>query len=180
MTMFDRPIPGQSLTTPPKNAPYERPPEVVDPEQALQIHLDRLTDADRMEDAMFFLEMGVDMVTLVEGILRSAVMEGIHTVDVSLIIAPVIHEYIKSTADLLGVEYNEGFEDKEGKKRQGYVRNAALAERKMQKMGVEPKALVSQMEAPSAEPEMVTEEPMMQEEPMMTEEQPTGLMARRA
>ena len=176
MTMFDRPIPGQSLTTPPKNAPYERPPEVVDPEQALQIHLDRLTNADRMEDAMFFLEMGVDMVTLVEGILRSAVMEGIHTVDVSLIIAPVIHEYIKSTADLLGVEYNEGFEDKEGRKRQSYVRNAALAERKMRKMGVEPKTLVSQMEATSAEPEMQT---MMTEEPMMAEEQPTGLMARR-
>jgi hypothetical protein len=172
--MFDRPIPGQSLTTPPKNAPYERPPEVVDPEQALQIHLDHLTNAERMEDAMFFLEMGVDMVTLVEGILRSAVMEGIHTVDVSLIIAPVIHEYIKSTADLLGVEYNEGFEDKQGKERQGYVRNAALAEKKMQSLGVEPQALVSQMEAPSAEPEM------MAEEPMVAEAQPTGLMARRA
>jgi len=172
MTMFDRPIPGQSLTTTPRNAPYERPPEVVDPEQALQIHLDHLTDPDRMEDALFFLEMGVDMVTLVEGILRSAVMEGIHTVDVSLIIAPVIHEYIKSTADLLGVEYNEGFEDKEGRKRQSYVRNAALAEKRMKSMGVEPKTVASQMEAP--QPEMMTEEPMMQEE------QPTGLMARRA
>jgi hypothetical protein len=113
MTMFDRPIPGQSLTTTPKNAPYERPPEVVDPEQALQIHLDRLTDPDRMEDALYFLEIGVDLVTLVEGILRSAVMGGIHTVDVSLIIAPVIHEYIKSTADALGVEYEEGFDNKE-------------------------------------------------------------------
>ena len=178
MTMFDRPIPGQSLTSTPKNAPYERPPEVVDPEQALQIHLDHLTNPDRMEDAMFYLEMGIDLVTLVEGILRSAVMEGIHTVDVSLIIAPVIHEYIKSTADLLGVEYDEGFENKKGKERQGYVRNAALAERKMRKMGVEPKALVSQMEAPSAEPEMMMPE---EEEPMMmAEEQPTGLMARRA
>ena len=178
--MFDRPIPGQSLTTPPKNAPYERPPEVVDPEKALQIHLDHLTNPDRMEDAMFFLEMGVDMVTLVEGILRSAVMEGIHTVDVSLIIAPVIHEYIKSTADLLNVEYNEGFEDKQGKERRSYLRNTAMAQKKMEGMGVKPETVVSQMETPSAEPEMAEEEPMMQEEPMMAEAQPTGLMARRA
>lgn len=176
MDLFDRPIPGQSLTTPPRNAPYERPPEVVDPEQALQIHLDRLTDPDRMEDAMFFLEAGVDMVTLVEGILRSAVMEGVHTIDVSLIIAPVIHEYIKSTADLLGVEYDEGFENREAKNRRGYLRNTILAERKMKEMGVKPETVVSQME----KPEVQAEEPMITEEPIMTEQQPVGLMARRS
>jgi hypothetical protein len=170
MTMFDRPIPGQSLTTTPKNAPYERPPEVVDPEQALQIHLDRLTDPDRMEDALYFLEIGVDLVTLVEGILRSAVMGGIHTVDVSLIIAPVIHEYIKSTADALGVEYEEGFDNKEIRKQRTYARNATLAEKKMRQMGIEPAA-----------PAMKAERPQVEEEPeMMMEEKPAGLMARRA
>ena len=28
---FERPVPGQSLTTTPKSAPYERPPEITDP-----------------------------------------------------------------------------------------------------------------------------------------------------
>jgi hypothetical protein len=168
--MFDRPIPGQSLTTTPRNAPYERPPEVVDPEQALQIHLDRLTDPDRMEDAMYFLEIGVDVVTLVEGILRGAVMGGIHTVDVSLIIAPVIHEYIKSTADALGVEYEEGFDNKDARQQRTYSRNATLAAKKMSQMGVEPQAVARQIE----------QAPMAQEPEMMTEEQPVGLMARRS
>lgn len=27
---FERPVPGQSLTTTPKSAPYERPPEITD------------------------------------------------------------------------------------------------------------------------------------------------------
>lgn len=177
--MFDRPIPGQSLTATPRNAPYERPPEVVDPEQALQIHLDRLTDPKRMEDAMFYLDMGVDLVTLVEGILRSAVMNGIHTIDVSLIIAPVIHEYIKTTADTLGVEYDEGFEDKEARKRQTYARNAMMAKKKMKTMGANPEQVASQIEKPAAE--MPMEEPMLPEEPMMQpqEEKPMGLMARR-
>lgn len=44
MNRFARPIPGQSLTTTPKNAPYERPPEITDPEQAMQIHMYRLND----------------------------------------------------------------------------------------------------------------------------------------
>jgi len=171
MTMFDRPIPGQSLTATPRNAPYERPPEVVDPEKALQIHLARLTDPDIMEDAIYFLEIGIDLVTLVEGILRSAVMAGIHTVDVSLIIAPVIHEYIKTTADALGIEYEEGFDNKEARKQRTYARNATLAERKMQKMGIEPKATARQIEESSVE-----QEPEM----MMQEEKPAGLMARRA
>lgn len=171
--IFDRPIPGQSLTDTPRNAPYERPPEVVDPEQALQIHLDRLTDPQRMEDAMFFLEMGVDLVSLTEGILRSAVMNGIHTIDVSMIIAPIIHEYIKSTADALGVQYEEGFENKEGRKQQTYARNSMLAKKKMEEMGFEPQAVVSQMQAP-IEPEMA--EPV--EGPMMEETRPRGLMAR--
>ena len=91
---LDRPIPGQSLTTTPKGAPYERPPELTDPIDALEAHLDNLMKDGAMEDVLFFLEEGVDLVTLTEGVLRSAVMEGIHSVDVSLIIAPALHEFI--------------------------------------------------------------------------------------
>ena len=172
MDIFDRPIPGQSLTDTPRNAPYERPPEVTDPEQALQIHLDRLTDADRMEDAMFFLEMGVDLVTLVEGILRSAVMNGIHTVDVSMIIAPVIHEYIKSTADALEISYDEGFENKEAKKQKTYARNSMMAQRKLEELGLEPPSATQEPDmAPEPEQDMVEPE-------VMPEERPRGLMAR--
>lgn len=171
MTMFDRPIPGQSLTTEPKNTPYERPPEIVDPEQALQVHLARLNQPDIMDDALYFLEIGIDLVTLVEGILRSAVMSGIHTIDVSLIIAPVIHEYIKSTADLAGIKYDEGFEDKEAKKKRTYARNATLAQKKLKEMGSEPEA----KPAPKQEPRVVAED--LEE---MPREEPVGLMARRA
>lgn len=171
MNRFERPIPGQSLTTTPKNASYERPPEITDPELAIQVHLAKLTDVEAMEEAMFHLEMGMDVVSLTEGILRSAVMAGIHSVDVSLIVAPVIHEYIKSTADALGVEYEEGFEDKEAKQRTKYARNAMLARDKMEKAGVSPKETARQIQ--ESEP-VVEEKPMME----MPEEAPRGLMAR--
>ena len=113
MNMFDKPIPGQSLTSTPRNAPYENPPEINDPEEALQVHLQRLTEPERMDAVISMLDIGVDIQTMTEGILRSAVLNGIHSIDVSLIIAPVIHEYIKLTADQVGIKYKEGFDDEE-------------------------------------------------------------------
>lgn len=174
MNRFERPIPGQSLTTTPKNAAYERPPEIVDPEIAIQAHLIRMSDPDVMESALFHLEMGLDLVSLTEGILRSAVMEGIHSIDLSLIVAPVLHEYIKSTADALGIEYEEGFENKEEIKRARYTRNTMLAKDKMRKAGVEPEETARQIK----EPDPVVEEPTEVEQ-AMPGEAPRGLMARR-
>jgi len=165
MQEFDRPIPGQSLTAEPRNAPYERPPEIVDPETAIQVHLARLSDPEIMQDAMFFLESGLDIVSLTEGILRSAVMEGVHSIDVSLIAAPVIHEYIKSTADALGIKYEEGFEDKQQQEEVRYARNSLLAKTKMEEMGIKPQETAMEIESQPVEP-------VEQEEPM-------GLMSRR-
>lgn len=110
---FQRPIPGQSLTAEPKNRPYERPPEITDPEDALRLHLTRLNDVERLDTAMLLLQKGVDVRTLTEGILRSAVTEGIHSIDVSLIIAPTIHDFIADVADEVGVTYKTGFEPDE-------------------------------------------------------------------
>ena len=104
-------IPGQSLTAEPKNAPYENPPEYTTAEDAVEWHLDRLTTNDKVEALVDAMELGLDVVTLTEGILRGAVLEGRHTIDISLIIAPVIHEFIKTTADKVGIDYDEGFPD---------------------------------------------------------------------
>jgi hypothetical protein len=173
--MINLPIPGQSLTDTPKNALYERPPQVTDPDEAIRIHLNRLTNPEVMEDIIFFLQIGTDIVSLVEGITRSAVMQGIHTVDMSLIVAPVLHEYIKQTADILEIEYDEGFEDKKGKQRKRYARNAVLAKKKMKEMGALPKEVAEDVNLDAVE-EQVQEEPMVEEQ---VQEEPKGLMARK-
>ena len=172
MLTFERPIPGQSLTTEPKNAPYERPPEIVDPVEALNVHIENLLKPGAMEDALYFLEYGVDLVTLVQGILRDAVMEGIHSIDVSLIIAPVIHEYIKGFADADGLNYKEGWETEEEEKALSYRRDAERAKKLMNKLREEEgQAIPTTMKEMTEEPEM---------EPEVEEEEPakTGLMAR--
>ena len=127
--VLDGPIPGQSLTAEPRNAPYERPPELTDPDDALMVHLDKLNDAEVIEGVTYLVQKGVDVRTITEGILRSAVMEGIHSVDVSLIVAPVVHDFIASTLDAVGVEYEHGFGDKQAEGSLRYKQNANLAKK---------------------------------------------------
>ena len=130
MSMFDAPIPGQSLTSEPRGAPYERPPEITDMTEALDYHLNNLDNPKAVKEAMFFLEMGMDLSSLVEGITRGAVLEGIHSIDVSLGIQPVIHEYIKGYADALEIDYEEGFGmDKEEEEQIEYGKNLLLAKK---------------------------------------------------
>lgn len=174
---FDRPIPGQSLTTEPRNAPFERPPEIVDPEEALQVHLTKLNKPEAIEDAMFYLELGVDIRTLTEGILRSAVMNGIHTIDVSLIIAPVVHQFIKSAADELGVKYDEGFEDKD-KEYNMYVRRKTIALKRLKEMDQQPDTSGVTLRKPTKAKTKDAKVDDRQVEMDLGEVQPKGLMSR--
>ena len=177
---FERPIPGQSLTTESKGAPFERPPEIAEPLEALDRHLDALDNPGAVQEAMFFLEMGVDLVTLVEGITRNAVMQGIHSIDVSLIISPVIHEYIKGYADAMNIEYDEGFGKSDHDEKITYARNEMLARKVLSEMS-------AKRNQEGMQEEMPTETPAPQEEGMSMMEAPPepsmqnetkGLMAR--
>lgn len=168
MLMFERPIPGQSLTAEPRSQAFERPPEITDPIEAIDAHIANLSKDGAMEDVLYFLEFGIDLVTLVQGILRSAVMEGIHSIDVSLIIAPVLHEYIKGFAEIAKIEYDEGFEDAESKKVLAYKRDVARAKNMLKKLKEEKNS-----ETPAPEPMEEPESDNQEQEP-----DKTGLMAR--
>lgn len=161
-------IPGQSLTAEPKNAPYENPPEMNTAEDALMWHLTRLQDEDKFQALADTLELGLDVVTITEGLLRGAVLNGRHSIDISLVIAPVIHEYITSTADKLGIDYDEGLpDDSEEREAIEYQINEKKA-----------KDMLAELDMEVEDEE--DEEPMQEELPMdMPMEEPKGLMARR-
>lgn len=173
MRPFEAPIPGESLTETPGNRPYERPPEIVDPEEAIQMHLTRLTNPKKMQAVVDLLELGMDIRSMTTGILRSAVAEGIHTVDVSLLIAPVIHEFIKNTAVEAGIEYEEGFVNEEKEERQRREISQAKAKRKLQKEGY------FDGKAQEEEPLQMDSEELPGDTGGMPEPEPTGLMKRR-
>lgn len=171
MARFDYPVPGQSLTTPPRNAPYERPPQTVDPKEALQIHISNLNSKESMEDIAYFAEMGLDVKSQTEALLRSAVAEGIHSIDVSLTIAPLLHQFIVGRLEAMGLEYDEGINNVAEKEGIRYQRNISKAMKMLS--GIKPTGDVDEMDLEQTE---VEETAPVEEQTV--EEPVKGLMAR--
>ena len=154
MQALNGPIPGQSLTVEPKNFAWERPPEIVDPEEAIQMHITRLSDPEMLEDVLDVLEFEeVDIQTLVVGIMRGAVGNGIHSIDVGMMVAPVVHEFIKQAAKAAGIDAEDGFEDKEAKKEKEQYRINSRAKKILKEMGAKPKEVVKEIEMEEESPE---------------------------
>tara|TARA_R110000824_G_scaffold125519_1_gene284678 strand:+ start:874 stop:1419 length:546 start_codon:yes stop_codon:yes gene_type:complete len=179
--MFSTAIPGQSLTSEPKNSRWENPPRMVDPEESLLWHLEKLQKPKSMEAAAGMMALGIDILTLTEGVLRAAVAEGQHSIDVSLIIAPVIHEYIKGIGDAAGVDYKEGFEDDEEEIDLEQV-NMSLRKKEAMEILADIKGGedidLSGLEDSESNENMSEEKPQV-EMPEPQEEKPMGLMSRR-
>tara|TARA_R110002096_G_scaffold68483_9_gene165267 strand:- start:8233 stop:8739 length:507 start_codon:yes stop_codon:yes gene_type:complete len=163
-------IPGQSLTAEPKAAPYENPPEMNTEEDAIMWHLERLSEEDRLGALVDTLELGVDVVTLTEGILRGAVLEGRHSIDISLVIAPVIHEFIKTTAEKMNIDFEEGLpDDSEERIDIEYQINERKAKKMLEELDMDEGTDVETVDEPIQE-ELPMDMPMMK---------PKGLMAKR-
>ncbi len=171
MARFDYPVPGQSLTTPPRNAPYERPPQTVDPKEALQIHISNLNSKESMEDIAYFAEMGLDVKSQTEALLRSAVAEGIHSIDVSLTIAPLLHQFIVGRLEAMGLEYDEGINNVAEKEGIRYQRNISKAMKMLSEIEPTDDADAMDLEQTEVEETAPVEEQTI-EEPVR------GLMAR--
>jgi len=179
-------IPGQSLTDEPRNYAWERPPEIADPNEAVVYHLERITTEEVLDNVLFAIEYGVPTGVLAEMMCSGAVANGIHSIDVSLIIKPVVQEYLNATAKQAGIEYREEF----GKEEE----NAELAKQKaisLVKKSIKANKdkdagadFLEEMTQEAPMDDMEQEMPEAPEEDMQMEmdlgdtEKPRGLMAR--
>ena len=103
------PIPGQSLTDEPNNFAWERPPEISDPDEAVVFHLDRLSEKPIVDSVLHLLQMGFPVDVLTRSILTGAVGSGMHSIDVSLLISPVIEEEIAYMGTTAGINFKDTF-----------------------------------------------------------------------
>ena len=175
--MFNAPIPGQSLTTEPKNYPWENPAEFSDPEEALMFHLREIDSPKKLKSIIALIALGLDIQTLTEGIVRNGVIQGRHTIDVSLLISPIIHEFILGIAKMAGIDYDEGIEDDdddpEGLRDQISKKEASKILAQYEEEG---DVDLPETEV-SSKPEESEEEPK-EEEPKEEKEKPKGLMSK--
>lgn len=111
--MLDAPIPGQSLTHELGARPWQTPAQYTTVEEALDYYIPRFANDDVTEQLMDVLETGVPVSTLANTIQLAGVMEGKHSIDVGMLVIPVLMELIMYMADEEGIEYNTGLEKDE-------------------------------------------------------------------
>ena len=175
---FTTAIPGQSLTGEPKQYAWERPPEYDTPEDALKFYLPKITEDETVDDIMLDLENDFPLSTLVRGIYMNGVMEGLHSIDVGLLIAPVLHEVIKSTAKTYGVEFREmpvtDEQRLQGKEKQRLASSVKRFLEKVDEKDQGTEFVVSAMEATEQEPPQEAPQEMPEQQPQAG----GGLMSR--
>ena len=150
---LDAPIPGQSLTTEPKSRPWEQPPKYTTAEEALDFYVPRLSDPEMVAPMVDVMERGTTVVAVAEMIQSSGVMQGLHSVDVGLIIAPVIVELLITQADLAEIEYKVGTEKSDIPDSSMINRAVDNAGEEYFDTGVDPMEEEIMEEAPEVQPE---------------------------
>lgn len=166
--MFNAPIPGESLTSEPGNYPWEQPPLHADPMDALEYHMEQLTDEKVTDNVIDMMDIGVPVEIVADTLLTSAIMNGIHSVDVKMLLKPVMHMQIKSLADVAGIDYKEYMSDYDDKDEMARLKRQKRLAAKLSvqaKLGGAPKDKGDMIEADVAE--MLMDEP--QEEEMAPE-----------
>ena len=197
LTPFDRPIPGQSLTTEPGSVPWERPSVHSDPLDALEMYMEQLSDETVVDDVMDMVDIGIPIRVVAGVMLSKGVMDGMHTVDTKVLLMPILTAQIKSLADVIGLDYKltmDDYADKDAaaKKKRMNLLSAKLAAKldkvKGEKDGGEiiledtqqqlEAGNLDEAPAPEAAPqEPQAEQPVQQEMPTEAPA-PMGLMAK--
>jgi hypothetical protein len=159
---FDRPIPGMGMTFEVGSRPWQTPPEITTVEQATNYYVERMNTDQFKAQLVDVIEMGVPLATLANTIQLASVMEGVHSVDVGMLVIPIIVELLMTIAEAEGVQYQTGMEGMETE------RPTAVSRIINDKM--------NQLRAPTED--IGLEEPQVE---LQQEEQPQpmGLMARR-
>jgi hypothetical protein len=177
---FDRPIPGESLTGEPRNNPWEQPPQMSDANEVAMFYLQRLDNDEVLQDFGAMAQAGVSLAPIVETTYMQGVMRGLHTIDAGLVVAPVIHAFLKAALEDMGVTVKDSSANPQKKAEDAEMQRFLMVANTMldkEDSGApdEGRQMVESMvETQEGEP---AEEEMPQEE-MVQEEKPQGLMAR--
>jgi len=147
--MIDAPIAGQSLTAELGNRPWQQPPQYTTVEEALQFYIPRLTNPEMLDDLLNVMETGVPLTTLANAIQSSGVMEGKHSLDVGILIMPVLMETMAYLAEEAGIKYEAGTNKRIGSDKPSdaaIARAIAMVKKKQGEPSEEPEEVQTEME----------------------------------
>lgn len=121
------PVPGMGLTSELGSRPWQRPSEIVTLQEAVPFYLDALKSKKFIRMYLDSIEAGVPITTLVDVMTQAAVMEGKHTIDIGVLVAPIMLEALVVVAEESGIEYVSGLEDEDSTPTSRSSAKAAIA-----------------------------------------------------
>ena len=169
---LDAPIPGMSLTSELGARPWQSPPEGNDLNDAVDFYIPRLGDPEYVGQVLDIIDSGVPLTSIAESMILVGNMEGKHSIDVGVLVQPVIVEFLKGIADITETKYtisaDKNFRDKDVT--EGMLNKVT---KELQTLPQEQQSDIDTLVAKSSDIDTDIEEKDMMEEPK-------GLMARRA
>ena len=153
---LDAPIPGEGLTHELGDRPWQKPAQLTNVDEVMPFYREKILDEEFIPQLLQVIELGIPLTTIANAMQSAAVMEGVHSIDVGVLMLPIVVELLKFVAEKNDVKYVTGMEKREAAPNDEMI--TALA---MKEMGEE---------------KDMPEEPA-EEEPV-EEPQPRGLMAR--
>jgi len=126
--LLDAPISGQHMTSELGGRPWQQAPQYTTVDEAIEYYLDRMSSDEFTDQVVDVLEMDVPVTTLANTIQLGGVMDGKHTVDVGMLVVPILMELIMLLGDSAGIDYETGLTNPDKDK----PRNSALAKYAME------------------------------------------------
>jgi len=173
-TSFDRPIPGMGMTHELGARPWQTPPTYVTVDEAADYYIEKMSSPEFKNKLLDVMAMNVPLTTVANTMQLASVMEGLHTVDVGMIMIPILVEVMALIGDSADVDYVTGMDTK--KEARPSMINKIIEDMKSEIGDVEDMDEGMEMQQPQEEAEAMPTEETQEEMPM---EQPKGLMARR-
>ena len=160
--ILEAPIPGMAMTHEVGARPWQTPPQYPTVNKAAQYYVVSMQDESFVEQAINLMETGMPITLIANNMQLMSVMEGKHTIDVGMLLIPVIMEMLMLIGDRAGIKYATGMERDKEIELKDSASEAAFS--RFQK----------ELDKPDVEDVVVEEENDKEEK-----EKPMGLMARR-
>lgn len=95
LTNFTAPIPGSSLTKEFGSMPHQKPPEIVDPNEAKERIWKELNRKPILQSVWHLAETGMPAMNIAMMIIYKACMNSMFTIDVAVLILPTVMNMIE-------------------------------------------------------------------------------------
>ena len=129
-SMFEAPVPGQSLTKEPGKYPWESPPQFNNIDEAMNHYMNRFQDEKVMFNLFSLMEAKVPVTSIAESMILHGFAEGLYNPDVGMLVANDLMEVLVAMAEEAEIPYELGARDdmSEEYRRAGQLK-AVMAER---------------------------------------------------